>query len=217
MSTEPILFERSGPVFIVTFNRPDRGNAFTGSMAKTLCDKFKLISEDRAIRAVLLRGNGEHFMNGHDLLLYAGDINAIQDQVFQKVQFFYTALREMTVMEKPVICAVHGRVSGAGFNFMLASDLVISARSTIFNTGFTADAMVPDGGATFFLPRKVGMGKANELLMLSEDFTAESAEKWALINRIIGDDNFQSEALSWVAKIAEGPTRALGATKRLVG
>jgi len=211
-----ILFEKIGAVYVVTFNRPTTKNALTGPMAKTLCEHIKGVSEDRSVRAILLRGNGEHFMDGHDLTPYTRDISTIQDQILQKVQFFYTVIREMQIAEKPVITATHGRVSGAGFNFMLASDLVIASQDTVFNTGFTSNAMVPDGGATFFLPRKVGMGKANELLMLSEDFSAADAEKWGLVNRVVESASFQNEALAYAEKIATGATRALGATKRLI-
>jgi len=211
-----IVFDMRGAIFVVTFNRPERGNIFNGAMAKILCDKFKSISEDRSIRAVLLRGNGDHFMNGHDLTGYAGDMLAIQDLIFQKVHMFYAVIRDMQVMEKPVISAVHGRVSGAGFNFMLASDLVIASRGTVFNAGFTSHAMVPDGGATFFLPRKVGAARANEILLLNEDISAETAEKWGLINRVADDADFQEQAFAWAEKLASGATRALGAAKRLI-
>jgi 2-(1,2-epoxy-1,2-dihydrophenyl)acetyl-CoA isomerase len=143
-------------------------------------------------------------------------MNAIQDQISQKVQFFYTIIREMHVMEKPIIASVDGRVTGAGFNFMLASDLVIAAKRTVFNAGFTNVAMVPDGGATFFLPRKIGMARASEVLMLSEDFSCADAANWGLVNRVVEDDALQAESLAWAEKIASGATRAMGAAKRLI-
>ena len=214
--TSEILFETNGSVLVVTFNRPDKGNALTGAMAKTMSEKLKAISADRSVRAVLLRGNGDHFMNGHEMASYAGDANAVQEQIFQKLQFFYSVIRELQSMERPVIAAVDGNVAGAGFNLMLASDIVIAARRTVFNTGFASYAMVPDAGATFFLPRKVGATRAIELLMLSEDFSPEDAEKWGLINRVVADAALQDEAMAWAVKLANGATRILGATKKLV-
>jgi 2-(1,2-epoxy-1,2-dihydrophenyl)acetyl-CoA isomerase len=211
-----VLFEIRNAVLVVTFNRPEKRNAFSSFMAKLVHDKFKLVSEDRSIRAILLRGQGDHFMDGHDMDVYAGDMTVLHDQIFQKAQFFYTLLREMQVMEKPIIAAVDGRISGAGFSFMLASDLVISSKRAVFNPDFTTYAMVPDGGVTFLLPRKVGAARALELLMLNEDFSATTAEQWGLITRLVENDVLQTEALAWAEKLATGPTRALGATKRLI-
>jgi 2-(1,2-epoxy-1,2-dihydrophenyl)acetyl-CoA isomerase len=185
-------------------------------MAKLLSEKFKAIAENRSIRAVLLRGAGDHFMNGHDMKIYAGDANAIQEQIFQKVQFFYSAIREIQTMEKPVVAAVDGRVSGAGFSLMLSSDLVMATRRTVFNTGYTPYAMVPDGGVTYFLPRKVGMARASELFMLSEDFSVENAERWGLVNKIVAEGALRTESMALAEKLAMGPTRIYGATKRLI-
>jgi len=211
-----VLFETRGAVLVVTFNRPNYGNALTTSMAKALCDKLKAISDDRSLRAVLLRGAGDHFMDGHDMAGFTGDTNAVQEQIFQRVQFFFTSIRELLAMERPVIAAIDGRVSGAGFSLMLASDLVIATKRAVFNTGFTRYAMIPDGGATFFLPRKVGMARANELLLIGEDLDADKAEKWRMINKIVHHEDLEREALAWAEKVANGPTRVLGATKRLI-
>ena len=214
--TSEILFETRGAVLVVTFNRPDKGNALTGVMSKMLSEKFKAINADRSLRAVLLRGQGDHFMCGYELSGFAGDANALQEQIFLKNQFFYSVIRELQAMDRPVVAAVDGYVSGAGFNMMLASDIVIAARRTVFNTGFASIAMVPDAGATFFLPRKVGAARAIELLMLCEDFSADMAEQWGLINRVVDDSVVQSEAMAWAEKLANGATRILGATKKLV-
>ena len=213
---EGVLFERHSGVFVVTFNRPDKGNALSTSMAEIIRDKLKEIEGDRTIRAILLRGAGDCFMDGSDMTNFSGDVNIIQELAAHKVMFLYAIIRKFRAMERAVIAAVDGRVSGAGFNLMLASDLVIATKRTVFNTGFTPFAMVPDSGATFFLPRKVGMTRANELLLLSEDFSAEQAEKWGLINKIAANDALQSEALAWAEKIATGPTRIYGQTKRLI-
>jgi 2-(1,2-epoxy-1,2-dihydrophenyl)acetyl-CoA isomerase len=216
MNTE-IMFEARGAILVITFNRPEKGNALTPHMARTLCDKLKSVAEDRALRAVVLRGQGDVFMDGHEMSVFNGDTNSLQEQMFQKVQYFYTTIREIHAMERPVISAVSGRVSGAGFCFMLASDLVIAAQGTVFNTGFIPYAMVPDGGTTFFLPRKVGLARATELLLLSEDFSTEKAEEWGLINRTVPGNQLHEQASAWAEKLATGPTRIMGATKRLIG
>lgn len=211
-----VLFETRGSVLVVTFNRPQSGNALSTAMARTLCDKLKMIADDRSLRAILLRGAGDTFMDGHDMTGFIGDTHAVQEQIFARVQFFFSCIRELLIMERPVISAIDGRASGAGFSFMLVSDLVIATRRAVFETGYTKYAMIPDGGATFFLPRKVGMARANELLLLGEPLDAEKAEKWRMVNKVVENDTLDAEAMAWAEKIARGPTRIMGATKRLI-
>jgi 2-(1,2-epoxy-1,2-dihydrophenyl)acetyl-CoA isomerase len=119
-------------------------------------------------------------------------------------------------MDKPVLAAVEGNVAGPGLSFMLACDLVLAARGTKFNCKYTSYGMPPDGGISLNLTRKVGTSKACELLMLSETFTAEQAEKWNLVNAVVDDDKLSAEALTWVDRLATGPTKAFGSVKRLV-
>ncbi|MFA5040335.1 MAG: enoyl-CoA hydratase-related protein [Bdellovibrionales bacterium] len=211
-----VLFETRGSVFIVTFNRPEARNALTTSMAKELSAKLKSINEDRSLRALLLRGANNIYMDGQDMSGFAGDINAVQEQISHRVQFFYSCIREMMAMDRPVISAVDGRVSGAGLSFMLASDIVVATKRSTFNAGTTQYAMIPDGGTTFFLPRKIGMAHANELLLLGEDFDADRAEKLHLITRLVENDALEAQAMAFAERLAKGPTRVLGATKRLI-
>lgn len=211
-----VLFETRGAVLVLTFNRPEFGNRFTGSAAKIIADKIKSISEDRTVRALLLRGSGNDFMLGHEIRPYAGEINAVQDQVFQKVQFFYNVIRELAQMEKPVVCAVQGMASMAGLNFVAISDYVVAGRGARFAGGYAPYAMVPDGGITYFLPRKVGLARASELLMLDDALSAEQALTWGLVNRVVDDAALDAEAMAVAERLANGPTRILGSTKRLL-
>ncbi len=212
-----ISFEAKNGVFIVTFNCPEKGNALTTSMAKTFSEKLKDISEDRSLRALVMKGAGGVFMQGQDMNGFTGDANAVQEQIFMRVQFFYAVVRELQLMERPVISLAEGFVSGSGYSLALASDFIVAAKGTVFNPGFTSYGMIPDGGATFFLPRKVGAAKANEILMLNEDMPAELAEKWGLVNKIVEAGALHDEGMAFAEKLATGATRILGATKRLIG
>lgn len=212
-----ITSEMRGQALIITFNRPEKGNAMNYDLAQQLFLLLKNVTTDRAVRAVLLQGKGGNFMNGLDMNMYAGDVGDALERTNQLVQPYHSAIRELQAMEKPVLAAVDGRVAGPGMSFMLASDLVLAARSATFNCDFTTYALSPDGGASFFLTRQVGAARANEILMLSETFSSERAEKWGLVNGIIEDDKLHAEALAWVDRLAAGPTRAFGAVKVLVG
>lgn len=212
-----IITEMRGPALIITFNRPDHGNALTTDMAGQLFNVIKPITTDRGVRAVILRGKGGNFMSGLEMRTYAGDLNRALEGVTQLNLSYNSVIRELQAMEKPVIAAVEGNVGGPGLSFMMACDLVMASRSTKFNTQFTSYALPPDGGSSFFLTRKVGAAKACELLMLGETFGAEQAEKWGLVNWVVDDTKLHDDCMALVDKLVAGPTKAYGAVKMLVG
>jgi 2-(1,2-epoxy-1,2-dihydrophenyl)acetyl-CoA isomerase len=211
-----ITTELRGGALIVTFNRPDHGNALTETMANQLFQALKPVATDKAIRAVMLRGAGDHFMNGLDLGLYAKDLAAGIEKNNEILLPYHSAIRELYAMDKPVLAVVQGRAAGSGFSFALASDLVIAGRGARFNADFTSRAMSPDGGASFFLTRKIGAAKAGEILMLGDDIDADTAERLGFVNRVVGETELQAAALHMIDRLASGPTKAYGAVKRLV-
>ena len=213
---QELQFELRGQSLVITFNRPANANAMTADMAGALFNRLKLATSDKGIRAIMLRGAGGNFMSGLEMGMYAGNFDVGVANANQMMQHYHSAIREMQVMEKPILAAVDGLVGGCGMSFMLASDFVLAGSGTKFNCGFTANALTPDGGASHFLARKAGALKANELLMLSDDFSAADAERWNLVNAVVDDAKLQEEALAWLDKLAAGPTRAFAGVKRLV-
>ena len=211
-----ITSEMRGQTLILSFNRPQRANALSLEMAAQLFNALKPATTDHGIRAVMLRGQGGTFMDGLDMELYAGDYMAALDRANQMTLPYHSAIRELQVMDKPVLAAVEGVAAGPGLSLMLACDFVIATRGTRFNCKFTSYGMTPDGGASLLLTRKLGAARAAELLMLSDDFSAESAEKWGLVNRVVEAGKLQDEAYAWVDRLVTGPTRAYGGTKRLI-
>ena len=215
MSNE-ITSEMRGGALVVTLNRPQQGNALTSAMATQLFQILKPVASDRTVRAVMLRGAGGNFMDGLDLSIYSRDVAVGTEQNNELLLPYHSAIREIYAMDKPVIAMVDGHVTGPGLSLMLACDLVIAGRGTIFNAAFTSYAMSPDGGASFFLSRKVGIAKATEILMLSENFDAATAERLNLVNHVVDDEQLQESAFQWLDQLANGPTKAFGAVKRLV-
>ena len=215
MPLNDLISERQGQTLILTFNRPEQSNALTTDMAGTLFTALKNATTDRSVRAVLLRGAGGHFMNGLDMSFYAKDINAALDRANDLILPYHSAIREMQAMDKPVLAVVQGQVSGAGLSLMLAADLVLSSRSAMFNAGFPDFGLSPDGACSYFLPRKVGLSRAIEILMLGEAFNADRAERLRIVNKVVDDERLEEEALLWLDKLAQGPTKAYGAIKKL--
>lgn len=214
--TSEIKSEMHGAVQVVTFVRPQTGNALTLDMATQLFNLLKATTTDRAIRVLLLQGAGGNFMDGLDIQFYAGEFASALAHANQLTQPYNSIIRELQLMEKPVIAACRGMTAGPGLSVMLAGDLAIAGRSAKFQGKFATLATTPDGGCAFMLARKVGAAKACEILMLDEAFDAATAERLGLVNKIVDDDKLESEALAWAEKLADGPTRSYGGTKRLV-
>jgi 2-(1,2-epoxy-1,2-dihydrophenyl)acetyl-CoA isomerase len=211
-----ITSEKRGAALILSFNRPARANAFTSEMAAQLFNALKPAATDRTIRAVMLKGAGGTFMDGLDMELFAGDFTGALERVNEMFQPYHSAIRELLTMEKPVLAAIDGVAAGPGLSFVLASDLVLASRRATFNCKFSSYGLTPDGGCSAMLARKAGMMKANELLMLSENFSAADAARWNLVNAVVDDGKLQDEALAWLDRLAARPTRAYGGIKRLV-
>ena len=124
-------------------------------------------------------------------------------------------MRRLRALPLPVVCAVNGVAAGAGASYALACDIVLAARSAKFIQAFVKIGLVPDSGASFFLPRLIGEARARALAMLGETVDAERAEAWGMIWRAVDDAALQPEAEKLTAHLATQPTEALAAMKRM--
>jgi 2-(1,2-epoxy-1,2-dihydrophenyl)acetyl-CoA isomerase len=199
----------------ITLNRPQRLNAFVAAMHDPLKRALNEAEEDRACRAVLITGAGRGFCAGQDLSERAmghdgppPDLGATLDGLFNPL------IRQLRAMSIPIVCAVNGPAAGAGASFALACDIVLAARSASFLQAFARIGLAPDAGSTFFLTRKVGPARARGLAMLAEPLSAEKAEAWGLIWKVVDDDILMDEAHGVCARLAAGSSTALAAIKR---
>jgi 2-(1,2-epoxy-1,2-dihydrophenyl)acetyl-CoA isomerase len=120
----------------------------------------------------------------------------------------------MRALEKPILAAINGVAAGAGCNLALAADLRVASDRASFIEVFSRIGLIPDSGGTFTLPRLVGLGRALELAWLAEPISAEEAARMGLVNRVVAHDELMPATLAWARRLAEGPTRAYGLTKR---
>jgi 2-(1,2-epoxy-1,2-dihydrophenyl)acetyl-CoA isomerase len=164
---------------------------------------------------VLLTGAGRGFCAGQDLgdrVVGAGD--APPDLGATLDRWYNPLVRRICRLERPVVCAVNGVAAGAGANLALNCDIVLAARSAKFMEPFCRLGLVPDAGGTYILPRLVGAARAKGLALLGETFTAEQAEAWGLIWRVVDDEQLMDEAIALARHLATQPTKGLGLTKR---
>jgi 2-(1,2-epoxy-1,2-dihydrophenyl)acetyl-CoA isomerase len=215
MSYRNIEFEISKGVAILRLNRPDALNSFTAEMHGEVREVLTGAAEDRAVRAVLLTGNGRGFCAGQDLNDRAVAPGEAMPDLGDSVENYYNPLiRLLTTMEKPVICAVNGVAAGAGANIALACDIVIAARSASFIESFSRLGLIPDSGGTWILPRLVGMARARGLAMLGPKVSAEQAEAWGMIWQVVDDGELMATALGLAEQMATQPTRGFAFTKQ---
>ncbi|MCA1654251.1 MAG: 2-(1,2-epoxy-1,2-dihydrophenyl)acetyl-CoA isomerase PaaG [Sphingomonadales bacterium] len=217
MSFETILFDIDAGVARLTLNRPERLNSFTVQMHGEVADALSQVEGDGSVRALLLTGAGRGFCAGQDLADRAVAPGGAPVDLGDSVERYYAPLiRRLAGLAKPVVCAVNGVAAGAGANIALACDVVIAARSAKFIQSFANIGLIPDSGGTWVLPRLVGQARALGLALTGEPLPAEKAEQWGLIWKCVDDDALAAESLSLARKFAQGPTRGLAATKRLI-
>ena len=211
--TAPLLLERNGAIATLRFNRPDALNAINVPMANAFLTAVQSIAADPGVRAVVLRGNGRGFMAGGDLATLRAD--PVQGAI-DILTPLNAALQLLAQMNAPVIAQVHGAAAGAGLSLVLMADYVIAAEGTRFNLAYINLGTSCDVGASWALPRTVGVRKALEIALLGEAFTADDALRLGLINRIVPAVELDSATTTLAQRLAAGPTVAYGAMKRLM-
>jgi enoyl-CoA hydratase/carnithine racemase len=171
---------------------------------------------DGTVKVIILTGAGKAFCSGGDVYQIIGEL--LEKDVKAHLEFTRmtgATVYNMWALEKPIIAAVNGTAAGAGAVLALASDLRLASENASFRFLFTGVGLTgADMGAAYLLPRIVGMGRAMEILLFGDKITAESAEKIGLVNKVTTAENLLPTAQEWAARLANGPTAALGLTKR---
>ena len=200
-------------VGMVTLNRPDSLNALTSSLLDELRDAVTRLPGEGA-RCLVITGAGRGFSSGADLASSGGG-GLPEDVGLALEQHFNPLMEVIAAAPVPVVAAVNGPAAGAGASLALMADIVIAARSAYFLQAFVNIGLVPDAGATWLLPRLVGRARAMEMMMLGQRISAEQAQHWGMISRVVEDEHLASEAVLLATNLAQGPTVALGLIRKL--
>jgi 2-(1,2-epoxy-1,2-dihydrophenyl)acetyl-CoA isomerase len=213
MAYETILYEVSDRVATITLNRPDKLNAFNDQMIQESIDAFKQAGRSDDVRCVLITGAGRGFSSGQDLK----DVQDREDSfsIGDHLRRGYNRLIErMVTLEKPVIGAINGVAAGAGCGVAVACDLRIASEHAAFIQVFSKVGLVPDSGSTWLLPRLIGYARAYEMAVTADKVPADKALQWGLVNQVVPADQLMEIATAWAQRLADGPTKAYGLTKR---
>ncbi|HEV3179353.1 MAG TPA: enoyl-CoA hydratase [Steroidobacteraceae bacterium] len=207
---DQVLVSCAEGVCEVRFNRPEKRNAITFAMYEALVRALHEAQADQAVRVVLLSGEGAGFSAGNDLQDF------LSGPQFTPAHPVMELLRALATFGKPLLAAVHGQTVGIGVTMLLHCDLVIAARSTQLSMPFVALGLVPEAGSSLLLPRLIGQQRAAELLLLGKPIDALTAQTLGIVNRVVEDDALAAEARALARALAQQPTGALTATRRLL-
>ena len=212
---ETVDVNRDGAAVKIALNRPERMNAWSDGLSQDLLAVLREVAADETVRAVMLTGNGRAFCSGADLKDGADDAVAGKlDTYTTLTRWYHPIVTTIRQMPKPVLTAVNGPAAGAGLSLALAGDLVVAAESAYFMLAFVGIGLVPDGGASLFVPSRVGFARAAEMAMLGERVSAAKAVDWGLINSAWPDAEFAAKADALLTRLAAGPTRSYAGSKR---
>ena len=212
-NSESILLHLEGAVAHVRFNRPQVLNVIDADMATKFLAVCRGLADDPGIRAVVLSGEGKGFMAGGDLFAMQSRPDTIAYEIIEPL---HGAMRLLAAIDAAVIASVHGVVAGAGMSLALNADFVIAAEGTRFNLAYINIGASSDGGASFALPRIVGLRRALEIALLSETFDAAEAQRLNIVSRVVPVQERESAVATLANRLAAGPTRAIGQMRRLM-
>ena len=216
MSTH-ILFTRHERVGVITLNRPERLNAFAGTMRIELVDALRAAADDTGIGALVITGAGRAFCAGADVAwMYDLVTREDWDTLNSQIQAGAEVIQIIDALEKPVLAAVNGVAAGGGANLALACDIRIAAKSASIGQSFTRLGLQPDWGGTYLLPRLIGTGRALELVLTADMVSASDAQQLGLFNRVVDDEHVLSETLAMAARIAARPPLGIALARQAV-
>lgn len=216
MAFENILFEKKDAVVRITLNRPERLNAFVGTMREEIYEALCECGGDD-VRAVVITGAGAGFCSGADVRFLAQVRNtndaASLNRVLESARNVVTKIRELP---KPVVAAINGPTAGGGINLALACDIRIASERASFGETFIRLGLHPDWGGTFFLPRLAGTAVALEMMMSGDVIGAKDALRLGLVNSVVPHAELESETNRMVQRFIRNSPRIIAMIKQSV-
>ncbi len=215
MTDPTVIWRRADGVGWITLNRPDTLNAWTSEFGSDLAAILEGEAAQEAVRVVVITGAGRGFSSGADLKAGFEPADDGRPDVRSELrERYHPVILGLRRLPKPVLAAVNGPAVGIGCSLALACDLVMAAESAFFSLAFVNIGLMPDGGATAFVPPAVGKARAFEMALLGERIPAARALEWGLANWVHPDDRLLAEAGELAERLARGPTRAYASAKQ---
>jgi enoyl-CoA hydratase/carnithine racemase len=217
-SPKSFLYDQRGGVGTITLNRPDRLNAITFEIYHELTDFFAQLRDDAGVRVIVITGSGRAFCSGGDVRDIIGELQGRDAEgLLQFTRLTCDLIRNMRALPKPIIASLNGTTAGAGACIALASDIRLAAEEAKIAFIFVKVGLAgTDMGATYLLPRVVGVAKATELLMTGDFIEAEEAAAMGLYNRVVPRAHLEAVTREFAEKLALGPALGIAKTKEML-
>lgn len=216
MANQEIIRTKEEGIVTITLNRPDKLNAITEEMVRQFPGIIEEIRMDDSIKVVIITGAGRGFCAGADASRL---VSSISGERLERTRRELTTpigywLLPLAKLEKPTIAAINGVVAGVGISVALACDIRIASEHATFTAAWVKRGLIPDGGATYFLPRVLGMSKALELMFTGDMVNAVEAERIGLVSRVVPHDDLLRVVHERASTIAKGPSVAIELMKK---
>src|SRR5580692_12522122 len=213
---ETLIVERKDGVVTVTMNRPARKNAANGVMWRELLATFDDVATDRNDRVMVLTGAGDAFCSGADLGATSEVAGRPGDPYLVQMRALGDVAMRLHRFPKPTIAKVGGVAAGAGMSMALGCDLIVASDTARFSQIFSRRGLSVDFGASWLLPRFVGLHRAKELAFFADILSAKEAAELGVVNRVVPDDQLDDFVADWAERLAAGPPLALSMTKTML-
>lgn len=204
----------------ITFNRPEKRNAMSDELRTEFIDALERVAADKRIRALVLTGAGKGFCAGGDIAGMQRRLESPAGEVafngWHRQQRVHHTQALLHTMPKPVIAAVNGAASGLGADTALACDFIIASEWASFSWSYIHRGIVPDGGGMYFLPRRVGLPKAKELIFTGRKVDADEALALGIVDRKTTAEQLVADAQAWAAELSKGSSTALALSKTIL-
>jgi 2-(1,2-epoxy-1,2-dihydrophenyl)acetyl-CoA isomerase len=214
MSDQVVTTAMEGSVLVIRLCSPENRNSLTTELREQLGAAVELAERDRAVRAVVLTGDGPTFCSG-------GDLKLLQTQsdpwpVHRRFRNLSRWLVPLMTLDKPVVVGVRGAAVGGGMGLALTGDVVIAGEGARFVSGFFRLGTVPDIGTMYHLPRLIGMARAKNFLFSGGTLSAQEAHALGLVVKVVPDDQVDAACMAEAARLAAGPAEVMGLAKTLM-
>jgi 2-(1,2-epoxy-1,2-dihydrophenyl)acetyl-CoA isomerase len=213
---EHIIFEKQGAIARLALNRPDAANGLDSLMASELKQAAQLCSGDPELKAVVLSASGRFFCAGGDIKEMMSHGDEVGEAVKSLADDLHSAISTLSRMQAALIVAVNGVAAGAGFSLALIGDIVLAAESSSFTMAYTRAGLCPDGSSSYFLPRLVGLRKAQELMLTNRTLGAQEACALGMVTRVVADDDLAAQAEQVASDLANSARLSTAYVKKLL-
>jgi 2-(1,2-epoxy-1,2-dihydrophenyl)acetyl-CoA isomerase len=211
-----VRFEVADAVATITLDRPEVGNAIDIPLARELMELSIRCEGDAAIRCVVLTATGKLFCGGGDVAAFADAADRLPDLLREITAYLHAGQASLARMDKPLVVAVNGSAAGAGIGLALMGDIVLADPAASFTLAYTGIGLTPDGGASWLLPRLIGLRRAQELCLTNRKVKAEEAASLGMVTHVVETGSLAAEAAATASQLVRGATAALGTTRKLL-